>query len=83
MTLSEAVEVLSAAHHRGVRLWYFDGALLRVLPGEWNGLYEVPPAFTAFEALAIARGLARIGAVSLPSSRREFALGPDHHQQRP
>jgi hypothetical protein len=64
VTLSEAIGVLNLANHRGVHLWRYDDTCRRVLPEIWNGLDEAaPPAFTVFEALAIARGLAQIGAV--------------------
>jgi hypothetical protein len=64
VTLTDAILVLSAAQHRGVHLWRYDDNCRRVLPEGWNTLDEAePPAYTAFEAVAIARGLVGIGAV--------------------
>jgi hypothetical protein len=64
-SVAEAIAVLNACTHRGARLWRYDDTCRRVLPEGWNGLDEAaPPAFTAFEALAIARGLAQIGATA-------------------
>ena len=63
MTLTDAVRVLSLAHHRGVALWVFDHEHMRVLPAGWNGLDEAaPPAYTVWEAMTLAGGLVRIGA---------------------
>jgi hypothetical protein len=61
--LSEALIALSRAQHRGAPYWYWDAASLRVLPAEWGSPADDPaPAFTVFEALAIARSLVGIGA---------------------
>jgi hypothetical protein len=68
MTISnvaEALQVLGACQHRGARLWRYDDTCRHGLPEGWNGLDEAaPPAFTAFETLAIAGRLAEIGAES-------------------
>jgi hypothetical protein len=75
VTLSEAIRVLSQAHHRGAWCWCWNPELLRVTPADWNGLGpDEAPAFTVFEALAIARGLALIGAVA-PSGMSTDILG--------
>ena len=62
--VSEAIQVLSAAHHRGAWGWSWNPTTLRVEPWGWSALdFEPAPTYTAFEALAIARGLVEIGAV--------------------
>jgi hypothetical protein len=63
MTLSDAIQVLSAAQHRGARSWRYDYQTMRVLPEGWNGLTEAaPPNYTPWEALTLARRLVEIGA---------------------
>ena len=52
----------NTAQHRGARSWHFDCGCQRVIPEGWNGLGEAAPAYTAFEAVSIARGLVAIGA---------------------
>jgi hypothetical protein len=64
MTLSDALQVLSAAQHRGARSWRYDPACCRVMPEAWNGLFDAaPPNYTPWEALTLARRLVEIGAV--------------------
>jgi hypothetical protein len=65
MTIDEALQVLSLAQHRGVRLWRWDDTCRRVLPEGWNGLDDAAaPAFTPWEAVTLARRLAEIRAHS-------------------
>jgi hypothetical protein len=55
----DAAQVLSASLHRGAASWIYDPALMRVMPEgwDWRGIGDPPPAFTAFEAIALARAL--------------------------
>ena len=62
VTVTEAVRVLNQTTHRGVRDWRYDHQLQRVMPSEWGNI-DVPPAFTPFEVVTIARRLVEIGAV--------------------
>ena len=49
--------------HRGARNWQYDPQTRRIMPEAWSNLYDpAMPCFTVFEALAVARELARIGA---------------------
>lgn len=64
MTLTEAIQVLNAAQHRGARWWEYDRRTMRVMPAGWKcDEGEPAPAFTVFETLMIARGLVAIGAL--------------------
>jgi hypothetical protein len=57
-TPAEAAMILSASLHRGAASWIYDPECRRVVPEAWD-LREGGdvPAFTAFEAVAVARGL--------------------------
>jgi hypothetical protein len=61
MTIDDAVAVLNLTRHRGRRDWIFDPAALRIMPERWTER-DTLPSLTAFEAVAIARGLVAIGA---------------------
>jgi hypothetical protein len=70
--LQAAITMLNRACHRGIKSWHFDPEALRVGPAAWSGLTpEPPPAFTVFEALAVAEVLARITAVRKSVARDE------------
>jgi biotin-(acetyl-CoA carboxylase) ligase len=67
-SVSDAIAVLNATCHRGARTWEHDAGSGRIMPAVWKLTPggEPAPMLTVFEAVAIARGLAQIGAYQVP-----------------
>ena len=72
---AEAIAVLNAAQHRGIRTWAHDRASGRIMPAAWafQSSGEPAPMLTTFEAMAIARELVAIGAYRPAAQRLDLA----------